>query len=487
MCGKPIADGLGTALKPAHEPICLARKPLIGTVTANVLAHGTGALNIDGCRIGTTKRVPGSVSPHPRGTTHADEWGYAVQDPTTCGGHNPNLGRWPANVILSHAPDCVEVGARRVRGSNGVRGSDSGNTMYGSGRGLSRPATGQEVGYADADGMETVTAGECAPGCAVAALDAQSGERGKSSGVQRMSRATGIYGSNIQRGDPKRDGEQIGYGDTGGASRFFLNVAPIDADGETVQAPTGRWPANTILSHAPDCREVGTRRVKGAGWRDTDKRTTMLRGNVAPDAANGTHYADADGMETVTAWECAPGCAVAELDRQSGESANGRRNRVVGSPTRQSDITYGGGLGTTIGPTYPDAGGASRYFLNAPIDAEDWDGVRFRYQSKASRVERSAGLPDGQRSDHPCVKPVALMSWLARLVCPPGGLILDPFAGSGSTGVACVREGFRFVGIEQDESYASIAEARIAHAEAVRDCSAPVPLPDLPLFARAAD
>jgi len=79
------------------------------------------------------------------------------------------------------------------------------------------------------------------------------------------------------------------------------------------------------------------------------------------------------------------------------------------------------------------------------------------------------------------------MQWLVRLVTPPSGTVLDPFLGSGSTGVACVREGFRFVGIEMDPDYAAIAEARIAHAEAVRDCSAPAPMPDLPLFARAAD
>jgi len=64
------------------------------------------------------------------------------------------------------------------------------------------------------------------------------------------------------------------------------------------------------------------------------------------------------------------------------------------------------------------------------------------------------------------VKPLALMRWLARLVAPPGGVVLDPFTGSGSTGTACALEGFRFVGVEREPEYVEIARARIAHWEA---------------------
>src|SRR5690606_22155560 len=85
-------QGWGTALKPALEPITLARKPLQGTVATNVLAHGTGALNIDGCRVGTTKRVPTSVSRNA-------QWFGANGETGQESGHNPNIGRWPANLI----------------------------------------------------------------------------------------------------------------------------------------------------------------------------------------------------------------------------------------------------------------------------------------------------------------------------------------------------------------------------------------------------
>jgi len=65
------------------------------------------------------------------------------------------------------------------------------------------------------------------------------------------------------------------------------------------------------------------------------------------------------------------------------------------------------------------------------------------------------------------VKPVSLMRWLCRLITPPGGLVLDPFAGSGTTGIAAVAEGFDFVGIEMDPDHHAIAMARIEHAAAV--------------------
>jgi DNA modification methylase len=68
------------------------------------------------------------------------------------------------------------------------------------------------------------------------------------------------------------------------------------------------------------------------------------------------------------------------------------------------------------------------------------------------------------RNFHPTVKPVCLLRWLVRLVTPPGGLVLDPFAGSGSCGVAAVLEGFTYVGVEIDPAYHPIAEARIRHA-----------------------
>ena len=105
--------------------------------------------------------------------------------------------------------------------------------------------------------------------------------------------------------------------------------------------------------------------------------------------------------------------------------------------------------------------GALRHVTREPEPRADCgdDGctaARFFYCAKASRADRGDG------NSHPTVKPTELMAYLCRLVTPPGGTVLDPFTGSGSTGVAAVREGLRFIGIEAQAAYLKIARQRIA-------------------------
>ena len=287
-------DGWGTALKPAHEPIAVARRPLVGTVAANVLAHGTGAINVDACRVGAGERVQAS--------------------------------------------------AGALGGYGGMRD------------GAYEPGTGREYQAA------------------------------------------------------------------------------------------GRWPSNVVLSHiAPDehghggCREAGTRNAKrNVRLVDTNAGTPSgYSGGL--DERRSTGSVD----ETVPAYDCAPGCAVAALDEQSGV-LHTHGGTVRGD---MAAMGYGGGNGSAR-VVEASTGGASRFF----------------YCAKASRAEREAGLPG--RSSHPTVKPLTLMRWLVRLVTPPGGIVLDPFNGSGSTGCACVAEGLRYVGIEREAEYVEIARARIAHWQA---------------------
>lgn len=96
---------------------------------------------------------------------------------------------------------------------------------------------------------------------------------------------------------------------------------------------------------------------------------------------------------------------------------------------------------------FGDSGGASRFF----------------YVAKASKKERTN---KGEvENKHPTVKPIKLMAYLARLVTPPGGTVLDPFMGSGSTGLAAVQEGFSFVGVELDGEYFDIAKARLKYTD----------------------
>jgi site-specific DNA-methyltransferase (adenine-specific) len=97
-------------------------------------------------------------------------------------------------------------------------------------------------------------------------------------------------------------------------------------------------------------------------------------------------------------------------------------------------------------------------------------------------TRRDEGYEVAPRANHhPTVKPTELMRYLCRLVTPPGGVVLDPFTGSGSTGKAAVLEGFRFIGIEREAEYVEIARARIA-AVMPKPEPPPVTEPQLTLF-----
>jgi site-specific DNA-methyltransferase (adenine-specific) len=72
-------------------------------------------------------------------------------------------------------------------------------------------------------------------------------------------------------------------------------------------------------------------------------------------------------------------------------------------------------------------------------------------------------------NNHPTVKPIALMEYLIKMITPKGGVVLDPFSGSFSTGVACIKNGFSFIGIEMEEEYIKIGKARMEHAQKERD------------------
>jgi DNA modification methylase len=100
------------------------------------------------------------------------------------------------------------------------------------------------------------------------------------------------------------------------------------------------------------------------------------------------------------------------------------------------------------------------------VDQQSEQASRFFYVAKASKRDRNEGL-DGLPNTHPTVKPTALMEYLIKLVTQPGGTVLDPFTGSGSTGKAAVLNGFDFIGIEMTEDYVPIIEGRLRHAEKV--------------------
>ncbi len=108
--------------------------------------------------------------------------------------------------------------------------------------------------------------------------------------------------------------------------------------------------------------------------------------------------------------------------------------------------------------------GSSRFFYcPKPTQAERDAGCE-QLRAKAIRIY-GPSIPRPRRNTHPTVKPVALMRWLVRLTCPPDGTVLDPFTGSGTTGIAAVHEQRTFIGIERESRYLRIARLRLHHAE----------------------
>lgn len=322
--------GWGTALKPASEHWILCRKPILEkTVAKNVIKHGTGGINIDASRIGSdlvpSKKALGDIYAAFKGKPQGEylPWTYTQ-------------GRFPANLLLSHNEDCVEVGMKKVKAIKGGNSTNIGNNVYGK---YEAELDSKPCGFGDADGTETISAFECTPGCAVAMLDAQSLSGGMhSAGKARNGGAKQTNdGSLFGVGNHPGNGTRVG--DSGGASRFF-------------------YCAKTSKSE------------RNAGCEDLPEK------------------------------ECT-------------------------SKQQNSDMRA-------------------------------HDGVLTNARSEEPK----------SKNHHPTVKPQKLMSYLITMITPPGGVCIDPFMGSGSTGVAAVKSGFQFIGIERERDYFDIAEKRIAHGGA---------------------
>jgi site-specific DNA-methyltransferase (adenine-specific) len=208
---------------------------------------------------------------------------------------------------------------------------------------------------------------------------------------------------------------------------------------------TGTVAAN-VLQHGTGALNIDASRIAGektpapvGQFRGSDVGATGLRGvrdgssdNLGRWPANVIH----DGSEEVTG--AFPETSPSTTSVRDPNGSMGYHGGASGLPG-----VVGG---------HNDSGSAARFFYSAKADAADRCG-----------------------SKHPTVKPVDLMAYLVRLVTPPGGTTLDPFAGSGSTGMACLREGFDCILIEREAQYVADIHRRLAHVEGA----------DTPLFASA--
>jgi DNA modification methylase len=540
--------GWGTALKPATEEIVVARKPLIGGVAANVLAHGVGALNIDATRIKSTESLA-----RPYNEARNDVYGNFQR----FGNPHEPAGRWPANLLLSHHEDCREVGTRRVKGDTGQRPSAARRDSTEGWRFQDHERTG----YAAADGMEEVAAWECVEGCPVRLLDEQSGER-PSAGRYKGERHSGANTAIWSNAEKLRDNSYAG--ETGGASRFFATFAPdaeplpIDQEDTTrfrYVAKSSRLERNAGLEGMPErpVRDGGSEFGKMTMWNGENGDEAWRAKNPNKPAANdhptckpialmrwlvrlvtpphvlvcercynrqhenstkppsgtsavrdmrqdfqatgqqqgGSVLLDSVQVRGATDPEAAPVRVVSDgVHAEEGRSApvllqgvqqqgngsevgQGLSDRPEGLPaalpTRASDGEQGrlcdgasasdGRASGTIAPANGDRASSQRNQRRQPDRESATNGeVPARPDSQAGT--QADHLPTLRREDRnfgtcpTCSGPLSQQP----------GLVLDCFLGSGTTGIAAILEGFRFVGIEQDAHYLNdIARHRIAH------------------------
>lgn len=165
------------------------------------------------------------------------------------------------------------------------------------------------------------------------------------------------------------------------------------------------------------------------------------------------------------------------LDEQSGVSKSNTKPRIVDNKEANILKEHKWDHKEYVGD-YSDSGGASRFFYVAKVSASErnmgLDG--FEEKEFEGRDELANGKQDEpfkkrpglMKNTHPTVKPIQLMAYLCKLVTPAGGIVLDPFMGSGSTGIAAQLEGFRFIGMDMEEEYFNIASARIEAYEKYR-------------------
>ena len=390
-------DG-GEDLIPGYEPIIIARKPIEKklTVAKNVLKHGVGAINIDGCKVGYDTIT----------TQGGDKFKSNIYGSYGTCVESQHQGRFPANVILSHHPDCKKVGEDLIPGYEPII--------------IARKPLEKKLTIAKnvlKHGVGAINIDECRVGYENDKADPATNPLYRHQNADKYKQVTD-------------------HGQKVGANVPFTN---------SLNPPTvkGRFPANVMLSHHPDCEVVGETEDTFAS---NDPEAGHYQTGETFVVGVGKNYKQKKSTIVREVYDCADDCPTKILDEQSGASRFfyhakvGKKERNLG-----------------CGEMDPKDTAAKEFRPNHAVKAEAGEG----------------GNPYGrwkpQKNNHPTVKPIALMRYLIKMYCPPKETVLDPFTGSGSTGMAAMYEGRDFIGIEREEDYLVIAEARIKYAEEDND------------------
>ena len=507
-------DGWATALKPSHEPVVVARKPLAGTVAATILAFGTGALNIGACRIGD------AVMQVQRSTGEVVSANGSMSGPNTAREVvGTATGRWPANAVLAHQPLL----------------DDAGNV----------------IGDACTDG--------CVPGCPIADMDAQSGITGSRQRTgRRTGKSCGTFGAFAGQ-----EVVSMGHNDTGGASRYFpvfryqakapASERPRGEDGTThpTVKPLAlmRWlvrlvtPPKVFLLKCPECekelhgvRESVQTKATGAGSL-LDQVPSTNRGAIPEECADAlpdmresssrraspqvlqhgvrsarpTQAEDLQDLRSgLSGASSDPDDMLASVRRQShGPSSQAVRDMPSRVPTQVQKVSFllPGLLCESdgVGEAQAVPGDVERVPAAAPAGPSDVEqaGLRARasqgdggssgtepladgggtsperdqgrQQDREPRGSAEVGARQASKATAEANRVPSLPRDDRRLgACPDcgaalveserPGVVLDPFLGSGTTAEACAIEGFRCVGVELDEAHLQLTKVRLARS-----------------------
>lgn len=372
---KNLGDGFGSALKPAMEPITVARKPLNGSLENNWKVNGCGGINIDGCRVGDSR------PPSTGGANKFKKW-KEMDGCERAPSNNPNtrtdIGRFPANLIHDGSDEVVSLFPDSL------------------GSGGSIPNV-KITGYGD----KNVGTGKS---------EYFGGERTK-----------------VDSG-------------SGSAARFFYCAKTSKKDRNNGCEDIKTWESvdqNQLTGSLNELQKVMsgnmTQHLESTEWN-----TFLFGSNITEQCQKGIKYIIEMALKTTT-----------ELKTLNCSQHLSIRDFILGVIEMTTDS--GSNLVTLAEST--------NLLIQNTTNAKTELVLRVVHAVLLDLLEISKHVKQG--NTHSTVKPTNLMRYLCRLVTPPGGTVLDPFMGSGSTGKAAVLEGFNFVGIDLDPSYVEIARARI--------------------------
>lgn len=421
--------GSKTALKPAVEPICVGRKPMVGTLADNLLAWGCGALNIDGCRVDFDKGTePRKKWEEPSGKKIYDGSTWENRIPIRSVGKNKTIGesylqgRYPANLLHDGSQEVVGLFPVTTSGKEAATLVDiNDSSMY-------NDSIVQPMDELSCCEIACIAEMSLTPGHLQSKKETENIAPNNADGILCESKGKKTHGGKkIHQGAGK---------DAGVNQEAEEYTISLKADG------FGKW---SVVKYQKDLKSI----------MQTMTPTTMNCQTCGASLQLSIIPTTSDYEKTILIRRAETSCESVKNARNTSPFPcllNEKQEHItdIANPAQSNMLENGSAAKLN--------NSAARFFQSCPYDAGDFDPLF--YSGKASRRDRTEGAT---KNNHVSVKSTSLMRWLVRLFVPPGETVLDPFMGSGSTLKAALLENKTCIGIEIDPEYFAIAVERIKH------------------------